>query len=600
MSQAFISRIRLTFVSSVIFVVFGVLLGRLVYLHVWQHEVLSEQVEDNRNMTRVIEARRGDIVDAQGNLLATTRAAYTIGVDPQVVREADESKWPDLARRLGIEMTRLREAFTTKTRPGSSGAMDVRLIRWAVLRKEVDEATYKAVMNLDVKGVYGNRQFSRFYPARELAAHVIGYVNKEATPVMGIERALDYYLRGQDGWRESERDGRRRELARFRNREVEPSDGLNVELSIDQTVQHHVETEISRLVRKYQPQGISVIVSEPATGSVLALANYPSFEPNEFYNTEKFPIAWQRNRALTDLIEPGSTFKMVPAAAALNEGIVRPLDTFETDLARVKYEGRTVRLPDDHHNYESLTMEEIVIKSSNRGAAQLGMMLGAKRLHDYAAAFGFGEATGCVLDGEVDGRLHPVRDWDGLTITRMPMGHAISATPLQVHFATSVFANHGVLMEPRLVRRVFDRQGNEIVRFAPKARHRVVSAEVAATVAEMLAEVVGESGTARRAAIDGFRVAGKTGTTQKLVDGRYSRRHHVASFTGFLPAENPRLVITVVVDDPQLSGIGYGGVVAAPAFRNIARKCINYLGIRPTQPNRNFTIMERSIYDRSR
>jgi len=163
-----------------------------------------------------------------------------------------------------------------------------------------------------------------------------------------------------------------------------------------------------------------------------------------------------------------------------------------------------------------------------------------------------------------------------------------------------VIANHGVLMEPRLVRRVFDRYGNDVVRFAPKARHRVVSADAAATVAGMLAEVAGENGTARRAAIEGVRVAGKTGTTQKLVDGRYSRSHHVASFTGFLPADNPQLVITVVVDDPQLSGIGYGGVVAAPAFRSIAEKCVNYLGIRAARSDRNFTSLERSIYDRSR
>jgi len=584
----------------VIFIAFCVLLGRLFYLHVWQHEALSEQVESNRKMMQVVEARRGNIVDARGNLLATTRTAYNIGVDPQVVRETDEEKWPELARLLGIEVSELRRAFTTKTRKGSSSAMDVRLIRWAVLKKEADEATYDAVMKLGVKGVYGNSQYSRVYPGRDLAAHVIGYVNKEEMPVMGIEQAFDYYLRGQDGWRETERDGRRRELAQFRDREVEPTDGLNVELSIDQMVQHIVETEVARLAQEYRPQSVSVIVSEPATGSVLAMANYPTFDPNEFFDTGKYPIDWQRNRALTDLIEPGSTFKIVPAAAALNEGIVRPTDEFKTGVAKVNYRGRTLRLPSDHHDYESLTMEEIVIKSSNRGAAHLGMMLGEKRLYEYASAFGFGEETGCALSGEVDGILHPVRDWDGLTITRMPMGHAVSATPMQVHFAMSVIANHGVFMEPRLVRRVFDRFGNDVIRFAPKARHRVVSADVAATVADMLAEVVGENGTARRAAIDGIRVAGKTGTTQKLVDGRYSRSHHVASFTGFLPADNPQIVVTVVVDDPQLSGIGYGGVVAAPAFRNIAEKCINYLKIRTNQPDRNFTALERSIYDRSR
>jgi len=245
-------------------------------------------------------------------------------------------------------------------------------------------------------------------------------------------------------------------------------------------------------------------------------------------------------------------------------------------------------------------MEEIVVKSSNRGAAQLGMMLGERRLRDYAAAFGFGEKSGCPLGGEVEGTLHPVKAWDGLTITRMPMGHAVSATPLQVHYATSVIANHGVLMEPQLVQRIFDRQGREVVRFPPKAKRRVISAEVAERMAEMLKDVVGENGTARRAAIENYDVAGKTGTTQKIVDGRYSRQHHVASFSGFLPADNPRLVITVIVDEPKLDGVGYGGSVAAPAFRTIAEGCINYLGIRPVRRDEAFIALGNSVYDRSR
>jgi cell division protein FtsI/penicillin-binding protein 2 len=415
-----------------------------------------------------------------------------------------------------------------------------------------------------------------------------------------MERAFDYYLRGQDGWRETERDGHRRELAQFREREVEPTNGLNVELTIDQMVQHIVESEIDRLADEYAPKSISIIVSAPATGAILAMANYPSFDPNEFFNTKKYPIDSQRNRALTDLIEPGSTFKIVPAAAALNERIVEPRDMFQTGVAKVSYHGRMLSLPGDHHTYDSLSMHDIVVKSSNRGAAHLGLMLGEKRLHDYAASFGFGEKTGCVLGGEVSGTLHPVNVWDSLTITRMPMGHAISATPLQVHGAMSVIANKGILMEPVLTKRIFDSEGQEIVRFEPKAKRRVVSSEVAATIAGMLQDVVGVDGTARRASIENYAVAGKTGTTQKIVNGQYSRSHHVASFSGFFPANNPSLVITVIVDEPNLTGVGYGGSVAAPAFRNIAEACIAYLGIRPVGPDASFLALENTIYDRSR
>jgi len=599
MSKAFVSTARITLVSTAIAFAFCVLIGRLFYLHVWEQEELMEHVESNRRMVQVVEARRGNVVDNRGNLLATTHTTIDLGVDPQSVREEDLSKLPELAKLIGKPLADIEQAINTKTRRGAERAQEVSLIKWAFLAKGLSEDTYEAVRALKIKGVYGNRKYSRTYPSGQLAAHVLGYVNNEETPVTGVERFFDYYLRGQDGWRETERDGRRRELAQFRFREVDPTDGLNVGLSIDLMVQHIVEKEIARLAEEYDPNSVSIIVSEPSTGAVLAMANYPTYDPNEFYNTRKYPIESQRNRALTDLIEPGSTFKIVPAAAALNEGIVDPEDMFQTGVSRVSYKGRSLKLPGDHHTYDTLSMHDIVVKSSNRGAAHLGLMLGENRLHEYAQAFGFGEKTGFDLGGEVSGTLHPVKNWDGLTITRLPMGHAVSATPMQIHSAMSVIANKGVLMEPLLAERVFDFSGNDVVSFSPKAKRRVVSTEVAKTVADMLVDVVGNEGTARKAAIENYAVAGKTGTTQKIIDGKYSRQHHVASFSGFFPADTPALVITVVVDDPQSKGVGYGGSVAAPAFRNIAEACIAYLGIRPVKPDASFLALEHSRYDRS-
>lgn len=598
MSKAFVSSYRASLVSCAVAFAFCVLLGRLFYLHVWEQEELLEHVANNRKMVNVVEARRGNIVDSRGNLLATTRTAYDIGVDPQAFREEDRDKLIELAAVLGKPLEDVEYSINTKTRKGSEHAKEVRLIRWSALAKDVDESTHDAVKALGIRGVYGNSKYSRAYPAGKLAAHVLGYVNKEETPVTGIERFFDYYLRGQDGWRETERDGKRRELAQFREREVDPSDGLNVELSIDQMVQHIVEGEVTKLAEQYNPNGISIIVSEPSTGAVLAMANYPTYDPNEFYNTDKYPIESQRNRALTDVYEPGSTFKIVSAAAVLNERLVGLQDVFNTGVSRVSYKGRMVRLPGDHHVYDSLSAHDIVVKSSNRGAAHFGMLLGENRLHDYAAAFGFGQKTGCDLGGEVSGTLHDVKNWDGLTITHMPMGHAISATPMQVHTAMSVIANDGVLMEPLLTKRIFDSHGNDVIRFAPKAKRRVVSAEVAEKMSLMLADVVGENGTARKAAIENYMVAGKTGTTQKIVNGHYSSQHHIASFSGFFPADNPALVITVVVDEPKFQGVGYGGAVSAPAFRNIAEACIAYLGIRSSRTD--IAYQPISIYDRTR
>ena len=599
MSKAFVSNGRSTIISLAVACAFCVLLARLFYLHVWNQEALLEYVEGNRKMVNIVEARRGNIVDTRGNLLATTRTTYNIGVDPQAFEDSDRVKLADLARILGIPQHELEAKIDRKTRKVSANTKEVRLIRWAALAKDADEGTYDAVKALGLRAVYGNQSHARAYPAAQLAAHILGYVNKEETPVTGIERFFDYYLRGQDGWRETERDGKRHELAQFREREVEPSDGLNVELTIDQMVQHIVEAEIARVAQEFKPKGISIIVSQPATGAVLAMANYPTYDPNEFYNTKKYPIANQRNRALTDVFEPGSTFKIVPAAAALNEGIVHPNDMFQTGVARVSYKGRTLKLPSDHRNYDSLSMHDIVVKSSNRGAAHLGLILGDQRLHDYSAAFGFGEKTGCDIGGEISGTLHAPRNWDGLTITRLPMGHAISATPMQVHTAMSVIANDGVLMEPMLAKRIFDSSGQDVVLFQPTAKRRVVSTEVAQIVANMLADVVGEQGTARRAAIDNYNIAGKTGTTQKIVNGRYSSQHHVASFSGFFPADKPSLVITIVVDEPQSQGVAYGGSFAAPAFRNIAQACIAYLGIRPARSDAAFVNLQPSIYDRS-
>jgi cell division protein FtsI/penicillin-binding protein 2 len=240
-------------------------------------------------------------------------------------------------------------------------------------------------------------------------------------------------------------------------------------------------------------------------------------------------------------------------------------------------------MPKDDHPHEMMTVAEIVAKSSNRGAAHLGMLLGEKRLHDYAASFGFGRRTGLGLGGEVNGLLHPVKNWDGLTITRMPMGHAIAATPMQVHAAMATIANGGLLMRPQVVRRLEGPEGQSL-EYWPDIERRVIGEDTARTMAQLLKNAASANGTAPRAAIPGFEVAGKTGTTQKIVDGHYSNQHHVGSFVGFFPASDPRVVISVVINDARLNGTAYGSTVAAPSFKSIAERLIQYLGIPPTQP----------------
>lgn len=574
---AFISPVKLLCVGIVVVLTLAGLLGRLVQLHVFKQEELRAMAERSRVSFSVVEARRGNIVDRRGNILAATRSTITLGFDPLRVREQDLPKVETLEDLIGEGSGRLREAMEG-WRPVRS---DGRPIQWVRFGEDVDEDLYDRILDLGIRGVYGNRRYQRHYPGGSLAAHVLGFVNREGVPAFGIEREMNFYLSGQRGWRETERDGRRRELTAFRDREVAPTDGMQVELSLDLMAQAIVEREVEHLANTFTPEAISIIVSLPGTGEILALANFPTIDLNRFWS---YPMEYHRNRAITDVFEPGSTFKIVPAAAALDEKRVRPDSVFDCDVAAVRYNGRRVSLPKDHRPMGKLSVEEIIVRSSNRGAAFLGMLLGSEGLYEWVRQFGFGERTGVLMTGEVRGTVHPVGRWDGLTISRMPMGHAINATALQVHQATSVIASGGVLMEPQVVRRVLDASGNTLVEVGPSVKRRVVDRETADLMAGFLAGVVGgEGGTARNARIEGYAAAGKTGTTQMLVDGRYSNRHHVASFSGFFPADDPRLVITVVVTDPRREGgTGYGGVVAAPAFQRIGEELAAYLGIRPT------------------
>ena len=355
-------------------------------------------------------------------------------------------------------------------------------------------------------------------------------------------------------------------------------------------VQHIVERELENIVDEMNPKGATIIVSDPSTGYILGLANYPSFDLN-YYN--EADLASQRNIAVTDIFEPGSTFKIVVASAALEESIVT-LDTkFNCGNNVIWVKGKALKLPRDSHDHGLMSVEEIVMKSSNRGAAHLGVKLGAKRLYKYARAFGFGEKTQFPFGGEVRGMLHPVKKWDGLTITRLPMGHAVGVTPMQIHFAMSTIANGGILMKPQVVKQIVSKEepvfvddnGASVLPFEPTQKRRVLSKQTAQTMAKLLTGVVSPDGTANGAAIEGFEVAGKTGTSQKIIDGQYSSSHHVGSFSGFFPASRPRVAITVIVDDAQLKGrIAYGSTVAVPSFKAISEQLIQYLGINPIEP----------------
>lgn len=362
---------------------------------------------------------------------------------------------------------------------------------------------------------------------------MLGYVNKEDVPSGGVEAYADRYLKGLSGWREIERDGKRTELAQFRQREVPADDGWSVVLSIDCAVQHIAEQEMNALVAKFQPAKATIIVSDARTGFLLALANHPTFDLNEFGTT---PLEKQRNIAAADLIEPGSTFKIVALAGALNEGLVTTASKFDCTLDSLVHNGKPRRFMRDDHRYDHpLNLSEVISHSSNVGTAQVGMLLGERRLYDYARAFGYGERSGYPLGREEPGLLADPARWSGIDITRIPAGYSIAATPLQIHYGMGVIASGGQLLRPQVIRQVLDTSGEPVYTFRPAVRRTVLAPATAETMARMLQKVASPDGTAKAAAIPGFEVAGKTGTAQKLIGGRYSPRNHVGSFVGFSP-----------------------------------------------------------------
>jgi cell division protein FtsI/penicillin-binding protein 2 len=595
MSKGFASNYRIVVLAVGIFLCFGGVGVRLLFLHVIDRDQLVRYIDKARRQVIEEKARRGDILDARGNVLATSHTLVVVGVDPQMLRKEDEAKWPELASLLDLPLPELKKTFSNKTRPtqAEDDSSDAELdIRWAKLSEDVTEKTYEKITALGVKGVYGERTYRRAYPHNQLAAHVIGYVNKEGEPAAGIEHFADFYLRGQDGWRESEKDGRQHEMAQFRTREVPATDGYSVVLSIDSAIQHMVECELDEIAKKYQPEKATIIVSDPHTGFILAMANYPTFNLNEF---NKASLASQRNIAVADMYEPGSTFKIVASSGALNEGLVSPESPrFDCSIDKIDYKGKTRGLPrEDHHFTAPLNTAEIIGKSSNRGAAQLAMLLGEERFYNYARAYGFGQLTGFPVGGEIDGQMAPPAKWDGLTITRMPMGQSIAATPIQMHMAMGVIASGGLLMRPQLIREVRDARGERVYRFDGVSRSRAITERTAETMAFLLTRVASADGTAPEAAIPNYQVAGKTGTTQKLVPVtdskgrtvlRYSEKEHVASFVGFFPASRPQIAISVIVDGADAhaqNGIAYGGKVAAPSFKRIGEQLIQYLDIKP-------------------
>lgn len=587
---------------------------RLYVVQVVRHDKYKDIVGDNTQRVYLKQPRRGDILDANGHQLATSLPVKRVLADPSLMYPHQMTVARALAPILSMTEDELGHAFRP-LRTNESGVVytnrfvdlkrKVTHEQWGQITQAIAQLTFdvdesllsrseKAFFrNLRRRGVYSEDDHLRVYPSGRLASHVLGYVQEiervftnsstrasasEMTGAYGIEHWLDGKLRGTPGWRVTETDRRQREIVVFRGQDVEARSGLAATLTIDLFVQNIVEQQLAEAVQKYNPKSVCAMVVRPRTGEILALASLPDFDPNA---PGKATDIERKNRIIADMHEPGSTFKIVVVSAALNEDMVTLNDVFFCENGRWMFKGRP--LHDHDHGYGNLTVEGIITKSSNIGSAKIAVShLGADKLYDYMTRFGFGQKTGITLDGEIRGWVSTPAKWDGLAISRIPMGHAVTATPLQMVMAMCAIANEGRLMRPMLIQSLSEPDGEVVARFQPQVVRQVISPRSAKQMVTALKTVTGKDGTAPKAAMDNYTVAGKTGTAQ-VPGGRagYLPKKYVSSFIGFFPANDPEVCISFLLEEPDIKKGYYGGQTAAPYFKAIAEQVASYLKIKP-------------------
>jgi cell division protein FtsI (penicillin-binding protein 3) len=540
------------------------LIGRLAYLQIVRHAELGQMAERQYSRTVVLPARRGPIVDRRGASLATSTPAESLFAHPRGVGDPVRVA----ARLAPILQVPERElhAMLTSTRP------------FVWVRRKLPPAVAEQVRALREPGLGFVPEPMRLYPNRELAAHIIGFEGADGG-LEGVERAFNTDLAGADGRVVVGRDALGRDVILQRIVQ-DPVPGAGVMLTLDKTIQYVAERELEAVYRRTGAKAAMAVAMDPRTGDVLAAAIRPTFNPNIFAELPSRDVV--RNRAITDPFEPGSTFKAIMAAAALEERVVRPEDRIYAENGAITIARATIH---DWKRYGWLTFAEVLQNSSNVGSIKVGLALGSERYYRYMTAFGFGAPTGVGLSGESRGQLRDPRRWSALSLPTMSIGQEVSVTALQLVGAFGAIANGGVLMQPRVIRAFVDGEGREVRRIEPKAVRHVISRDTSRVLTRMLTNVV-SAGTGRHAAIPGYDVAGKTGTAQKLdpATRRYSRAPGVLSFVGFAPADDPRFVMLVMLDEPKNEK--WGSEAAAPVFAAIGREILRYLEVpaRGTQP----------------
>jgi cell division protein FtsI (penicillin-binding protein 3) len=548
-----------------------VVVARLVQVQLVRNDHYTNRAQRQQESTLELNPVRGSILDRTGRVLAESIAAESIYADPQAVTDRAAT-----ARKLAsIRGLRLTAAEVKAKLRSDAGFV------W--IARQVPVEVTAEVRKLKLPGIDFIDEHRRAYPRGSLAANVIGYVGVDGGGLAGIEHSYDSYVRGKPGKVTVLKDARRGVYLVGGDGANRPVDGHDLVLTLDSVVQFIAEKALGNAVERYRAAGGAAIVMDASSGDILAMASVPTFDPNRF---TEFPQSSWRNRNVHDMYEPGSTFKIVAAAAGLEEGVVTPSQMVDCGEGSIRVANVEIR---EHSGkrFGFLSFTDVIAQSSNVGIIRVAHSLGDRRLHSWVRKFGFGERTGIELPGEAIGLLRQPRRWSQVSSASIAIGQEIGATTLQVVRAMSAIANGGLRMEPRIVARVVDGDGRTIHETERPAPVRVVSERTAAVLNEMLKTVVAD-GTGIEAAMDEHVAAGKTGTAQKAVRGGYSPDRVLASFVGYVPADRPRLIIHVAIDEPRFEQ--YGGKIAAPVFREIAEATLRYLGVPPSVPQRSIGI----------
>ncbi len=544
----------------IVFIILSVHLGRVQLI---DHDKYTKLANIQQSQKIELSARRGLILDRNGNKLAESLQVGSIYADPFKIEDFNT-----VAQHLSTIL---------KLNPSKLAKLHNKNKRFVWIKRKVGDDELNAIAKLSLKGIYIQHEYHRFYPNKELASHVLGFTNIDEKGLEGIELSFDKILSGTPGFKLINRDALQRQIVTADAEIQLPKHGDNVVLTIDSNIQHFAEEELEIACEKWEPLSATAIVMDPMTCEVLAMANYPAYDPNHF---KKYPPNIRRNLAITDCYEPGSLIKPIVISGIFEQGLVKPTDVLFCNNGTYEIEGRV--LHDTHGGHGNLTVSEIVTYSSNIGMAKLGMLMGNDRMYQHLKQFNFGEKTGIELHGETGGIFRPQRQWwRKYTLVSVSIGQEIAVTPLQFITAFCSIPNGGLLLKPRIVKTITsnDNKTKEEPQ-CPLQVRRVMSTNVARNILNPILMKVVTEGTGKNANLLEYDVAGKTGTSQKAEGGRFSRDKYVGSFIAYAPAESPRICVLVMINEPR-NGAYYGGTVAAPVVREITRRSLLYLGEKP-------------------